>query len=290
MMNVLRRYYLGALSCLVALAACATTQPPRDLVSARTAYFHASQGPAQTLNPADLLVAKQQLDRAEASFTANGDTQGTRDHAYVAVRKSELAESAARTLQLEQAAAGEVEAMHDAQTQTVASTSAALARTQTQLVSQDAVLMAETSRRISAETRAAEAAVALAKFATVKQEERGMVITLSGGVLFESAQSGLMPGAQLKLDEVAKALTEQDPTSKIVIEGHTDSQGAQAFNQELSQRRAQGVRDYLVSRGIASDRIRAEGFGFARSVASNDSAEGRANNRRVEIVVTPVAQ
>jgi outer membrane protein OmpA-like peptidoglycan-associated protein len=73
------------------------------------------------------------------------------------------------------------------------------------------------------------------------------------------------------------------------VEGHTDSQGAVAYNNELSQRRAQTVRDYLVSRGIASDRVASEGFGSSRSVADNTSPEGRANNRRVEIVIGPNA-
>ena len=114
-----------------------------------------------------------------------------------------------------------------------------------------------------------------------------MVITLNGSVLFTSAKWELLPAAQLKLNDVAKALTEQDPDSKMVVEGHTDSQGMAASNQELSQKRAQAVRDYLVSRGIAADRITAEGFGSTRGVAGNDTAEGRANNRRVEIVVKP---
>jgi outer membrane protein OmpA-like peptidoglycan-associated protein len=96
-----------------------------------------------------------------------------------------------------------------------------------------------------------------------------------------------MPAAQLKLNDVADALTKQDPDSKIVVEGHTDSQGGASFNQDLSQRRAQSVRDYLVSRGMATDRITAEGFGLTRPIADNTSAEGRANNRRVEIVVHP---
>jgi outer membrane protein OmpA-like peptidoglycan-associated protein len=73
----------------------------------------------------------------------------------------------------------------------------------------------------------------------------------------------------------------------MVVEGHTDSQGGSAFNQDLSQHRAEAVRDYLVSRGIAADRITAQGFGPTRAVADNGSSEGRANNRRVEIVVQP---
>jgi outer membrane protein OmpA-like peptidoglycan-associated protein len=116
-----------------------------------------------------------------------------------------------------------------------------------------------------------------------------MVITLSGSVLFASAKSDLLPAAQVKLNEVANALIKEDPLSKIVVEGHTDSQGTAPYNLELSQRRAESVRAHLVSRGIASDRISAQGFGLTRSVAENDSPEGRANNRRVEIVVQPSA-
>jgi outer membrane protein OmpA-like peptidoglycan-associated protein len=114
-----------------------------------------------------------------------------------------------------------------------------------------------------------------------------MVITLSGGVLFVSAKADLLASAQLKLNQVADALIKEDPLSKIVVEGHTDSQVSAPYNQELSERRAATVRDYLVARGIASDRITAQGFGFSRSVADNKSEEGRANNRRVEIVVKP---
>ena len=114
-----------------------------------------------------------------------------------------------------------------------------------------------------------------------------MVITLSGSVLFASAKWDLLPAAQVRLNDVANALTKEDPLSKIVVEGHTDSQGAPGYNQELSQHRAQVVRDYLVSRGIAGDRISAQGIGPTRPIADNASPEGRANNRRVEIVVQP---
>ena len=114
-----------------------------------------------------------------------------------------------------------------------------------------------------------------------------MVITLSGSVLFQSAKSDLLPGAQVKLNDVAAALTKEDPDSKMIVEGHTDSQGAASFNQDLSQHRADSVRTYLISRGISSDRITAQGLGAGRPIADNASPEGRANNRRVEIVVQP---
>lgn len=280
---------------------CAQPKPPQDLVSARAAYSRASQGAAPAVNPRDMDTARKQLAEAEASFEKHGDSQETRDLSYVALRKTELAEVVARTRQANQAKDATVDAMHADETKTVALTAAELERTRDELASQDATidaqgvayetqgqaLEAEKTRRIEAEKRAAQAAADLAKFASVKQETRGMVITLSGAVLFVSAKADLLPAAQLKLNEVANALIKEDPLSKIVVEGHTDSQGTAPYNQELSQRRAQTVRDYLVSRGIASDRISAQGYGLTRPVAANESAEGRANNRRVEIVVQP---
>ena len=116
-----------------------------------------------------------------------------------------------------------------------------------------------------------------------------MVITLSGEVLFASGKAELQPSAQAKLREVAAALTQQNPQATIVVEGHTDRQGSQAFNLDLSTRRAQAVCDYLAMQGVARDRIRAQGLGFSRPLADNKTAEGRANNRRVEIVVQPAS-
>jgi outer membrane protein OmpA-like peptidoglycan-associated protein len=294
-MKNLRALGISALT-LAMSSACATTKPPEDLVTARARFEDASRGPAATMNPAGMHTAKEQLDLAESSFAADGDTQHTRDQAYVATRKTELAVVVARTLQAQQGEAGIVDTMHAEQAQAVAHTSAELGRAKTQLNAQNVALVAqgvalndEKARREEAEKRAAQAAADLAKFATVKQEARGMVITLSGSVLFTSAKWDLSPAAQLKLNDVANALTKEDPVSKMVVEGHTDSQGAAAYNQDLSQHRAQAVRDYLVTRGIASDRISAQGLGSSRAVADNASPEGRANNRRVEIVVQPAA-
>jgi outer membrane protein OmpA-like peptidoglycan-associated protein len=142
-------------------------------------------------------------------------------------------------------------------------------------------------QRAEAEKRAAQMAADLARFASVKQEPRGMVITLSGSVLFASAKSDLLPDAQNKLADVAKALALQDPTTRILVEGYTDSQGGASYNQDLSQRRAESVRAYLISHGLPSSRVTAEGFGLKQPIADNASPEGRANNRRVEIVVQP---
>ena len=161
-----------AMTGIPGIIGCAAAMPPQDLVNARTAYNRASRGPAPAFNPADLHTAKEQLDVAEASFREDGDTQNTRDQAYVAVRKTELAETVARTKQANQSAEGVVSAMHEDQKKTVAGTAAELGRTKSQIAAQGVALVAqgvalkdEKARREEAEKRAAQAAADLAKFA-----------------------------------------------------------------------------------------------------------------------------
>jgi outer membrane protein OmpA-like peptidoglycan-associated protein len=287
---------LGLVVALAGLAGCGGAVLPAELAAARTAYDRAATGPAASLNPTDLHTARESLDAAELSYKEEGDSPKTRDLGYAAERSAETAESKARAMKAEAETKQVVEQMHATAAARGKMTSAELARANAQLVSKDQALAAqgaaledEVKRREAAEKRAAQAAADIAKFASVKQETRGMVITLSGGVLFTSGKAALLPAAQLKLNDVATALTEQDPESTMVVEGHTDSQGGADFNQKLSEQRAQVVRDYLVSRGIASDRITAQGFGPSRTIGDNATAEGRANNRRVEIVVKPKA-
>jgi len=285
----------GLLLALVSAAGCASAVVPQELASARSAYDRAQKGPTAQLDPADLHTAKETLDAAERSFGVDGDSQDTRDMAYTAERRVEIAEARARTLQATKEKDQTLAQMHAAEAATVQRTAAALGNAKQQLANQNQQLatqgqqlQTERQRREEAEKRAAQAATDLARIASVKQEPRGMVITLSGSVLFASGKSELLPAAMVKLNEVADALTKQDTDSSIVVEGHTDSQGSASTNQDLSQRRAQSVRDYLVSRGLAADRVTAQGFGSSRSVADNTSPEGRANNRRVELVVKPV--
>lgn len=273
-------------------SACAAALPPQELLDARSAHQRASTGPAAKYDPAGLHTAETQLAEAETAFREDGDTPDTRDAAYLAVRKAELSESVGRARESERARKATVNEMHADETRAVANTAAELERTKSQLDAQGGVIDAqktaleqEKARAAEAEERARRAAEDLARFATVKQEAKGMVITIAGNVLFASAKWELLPAAQARLAQVATALIEVDPVSSMVVEGHTDSQGGVAYNQDLSQRRAQTVRDYLVSRGIASDRISAQGFGASRSIADNNSPEGRANNRRVEIVI-----
>ena len=119
----------------------------------------------------------------------------------------------------------------------------------------------------------------------VKQEKRGLVVSLSSEVLFDSGKFMLKPAAAKSLDEVVKILNDY-PENKVVIEGHTDATGNRENNTELSSKRAWGVYSYLVKQGgISAERLSPKGFGPDRPVASNSTFEGKAKNRRVEIII-----
>ena len=115
-----------------------------------------------------------------------------------------------------------------------------------------------------------------------KKTDRGMVVTL-GDVLFDTGQATLKPGANLVIGRLATFLN-ANPQTKIMIEGHTDSRGTDEYNDALSERRARAVSDALSVRGVAQDSLRTMGRGKAYPVASNDTPEGRQQNRRVEII------
>ncbi|MGF6332341.1 OOP family OmpA-OmpF porin [Pseudomonas sp. BS3782 TE3695] len=108
------------------------------------------------------------------------------------------------------------------------------------------------------------------------------VITLNGNVLFAYNQSELMPEARSELDSLMAKLQNTDVASIKVI-GHTDSQGSDTYNQKLSERRASSVAAYLLSQGVAPNKLTSEGRGESQPVAENDTEEGRAQNRRVEL-------
>lgn len=281
---------------------CATPTPV-ELANARTAYTRASSGPAAQVTPADLHKAKVALDHAEASFAEDKDAQKTIDLAYIAERTAQIAEARAQTALAEKSGAKATQEFGVKQGEIATKTAGALADTREQLSAaeqgkaqqaqqagaertarEEAEQKAAASEQKAAasERKAAEANEALAKLAA-KEEERGMVITLSGSVLFRSNDAMLLPAAQTRLDQVAEALVAKGRT--VIIEGYTDSKGSQTTNMNLSQRRAESVRSYLVTRGFPAEKISARGMGPDRPIADNTSAEGRANNRRVEIVI-----
>ena len=120
--------------------------------------------------------------------------------------------------------------------------------------------------------------------ATVERVGEGIKITFDSGILFASNESSLEPPARANLEQLAQTLVKYDDTN-IIIEGHTDSQGSEAYNLELSKRRAQSVANYLAQQNVNPTRFTEMGYGEAYPVASNDTVEGRRQNRRVEIAI-----
>jgi len=284
---------LIAASLCALLMACGTAAVPRELLDARAAYAEAEKGPATELAPAQLDTAKQALESAQRSFDNDGPTDKTKDLAYVAQRRAELAaaEGGREKAERKRAAADkdfkntQIEGLQKTKEQLEAERKAREASSN-EVTKTKAELAAEKLAREAAEKKAAAAMASLAEIAKVKEESRGVVITLSGSVLFATGKSDLLAIAKEKLDQVAKALTDQG-FKALVVQGYTDSRGNAADNDRLSLKRAQSVRDYLVTRGVPAEKATAEGLGASKPVADNATADGRAENRRVEIVVTP---
>ena len=116
-----------------------------------------------------------------------------------------------------------------------------------------------------------------------KETPRGLVVTI-GDVLFDTASSTLRPGGVQQVQRVADAL-KQYPDATVLIEGHADSRGSDSYNLALSQRRADAVRAELVYGGVSADRVVARGMGEGYPVATNATAAGQQQNRRVEIII-----
>jgi len=255
------------------VAACGATPPPRELVDARAAYSRAQSGPAQQVEPGALGDAKNALSRAEHAYAASADERDIKTLGYVAERKSEAAEIKAQdALNATQQRQAEMEVQRLSQ----------------QLSATNQQLRQQQEQRAEADRRTREALERM-RMSNVREDARGLVITLPGQVLFATGKSALLSSSRQKLNEVADVLKDQQDRS-IVVEGHTDSTGTDAKNDTLSQQRADSVKDYLVNRGVPSERITTRGFGASHPVTSNDSAEGRANNRRVEIIIEPAAR
>jgi outer membrane protein OmpA-like peptidoglycan-associated protein len=113
---------------------------------------------------------------------------------------------------------------------------------------------------------------------------RGLIVNMSD-VLFDTAKFTLRPDAREKLAKVA-GIVSGHPGLSLAVEGHTDNVGGDSYNQELSEQRGSAVRDYLTHQGMRPDSVTTKGFGKTQPVASNETASGRQQNRRVELVIS----
>ncbi|HEY1077749.1 MAG TPA: OmpA family protein [Rhodocyclaceae bacterium] len=270
------------------LAACATATKPEgadrvraELTTLQTNPDYASRAPVALQDaeaavriaevPTEDKVAGAQAvyvaERKVAIARAQADKRIAEDKRKGISEAREAIRLDARTAEAEAAKAQAQEAMAAAQREQ-------LAAQQAQQAAMAARAEAEELRRQMEDLQA-------------KQTDRGLVMTL-GDVLFATGKAELKAGSEQRLDKLVAFLAKY-PDRSIIVEGHTDSSGSDATNLALSQRRADAVRAYLLTRGVAASRVMAVGKGESLPVADNGTPAGRQQNRRVEIVISNVA-
>jgi outer membrane protein OmpA-like peptidoglycan-associated protein len=262
--------------CLMALAVagCSTTQDkPSALEEVQTDYERvASQPFVQQFAPEELDDARRAVAQTEEAWQKDADEELIRHYAYIAERRISIAEEAGEEGRAEQA-------INNAETE----------RQQVLLKVRETQANRAQTRAEQAEMRARELEQNLAnlesEMETIKTEKtaEGIVLTLQD-ILFDTNEATLKPNASATLDKVAAFLNNYE-RRQLEIKGYTDSTGSEGYNQELSERRARSVEEALVARGVLPGRIDTSGFGERYPVASNDTAFGRQQNRRVEILI-----
>ena len=231
-------------------------------------------------------------DAVRARANAEGMTRDAQDSARNAAAGQERAERDNAAAQQQK-----LDAQADSDRSRAAATDAGLATADAQQHQRDAEADSANSRLAAANSdqqlqravrdREELRARLLVQFNTILQTRdtaRGLVVNMSD-VLFDSAKFTLRPAAREKLAKISGIVLAY-PTLSLAIEGNTDSVGGDDYNQQLSENRAGSVRDYLAKEGIPTASMTAHGFGRSQPVASNDTPEGRQQNRRVELVVS----
>ena len=262
---MLRKTLIATAVASVLLAACAAAPvKPDGAAEARSKLTQLQSDPnlasraPQAMKEADTAVSAAEQPQADQELAAY--------KVYLADRKVEIARAQAETSFAEdQRAALSAQregARLDARTQEADAAHLAAASSAQQA--------AELQRRIDV--------------LQAKPTDRGLVVTL-GDVLFDTGRAGLKAGATSNLNKLV-AFLNQYPDRTVVIEGYTDSVGSEDYNQGLSERRADSVKSYLAAQGIGAIRLSALGKGESDPVAGNDSAAGRQQNRRVEVIIS----
>lgn len=253
----------------VALSACSSA--PKEIESleeARSAYNEAAQDIIVARHaPEQLDYARDALNVADSRWKKKDDKWRIEHYVYLAKQRVRIAKLISDSNEADR----ELEEM-------------ALERRNVTLDLREAELIKAKQEAIELQSQIAGLQALQAMQA--EKTERGIVLTL-GDVLFDSGEATLAPGAARNIDKIASFMLE-NPERQAVIEGHTDSMGDSDFNMDLSRDRAFAVLAALLDAGVSSSRIATEGFGETIAVASNDTREGRQQNRRVEIIFPDV--
>jgi OmpA-OmpF porin, OOP family len=259
---------------------CTAGSPPVALEQARSAYAHAQQTPqVVTQAPVALQEADQTLRRAERVWAETHDAEEVDHLAYLTLQRVEIAKTVTEKklaeASMQQANQERERVVLEARTREAQSAQHEAERAQQQAQAATAQAQAATAQaqQLQQELAALQA----------KQTDRGLVLTL-GDVLFATGKADLLPGALRNLYPLITFL-QKYPERQVLIEGHTDSVGSESYNLDLSQRRADAVRDFLLQNGVNAARITTRGYGKASPVASNDTEAGRQQNRRVELII-----
>lgn len=267
-MKTNRLYSTGLITVIAGamLAGCSTT-PDRNarLEDARSSYRYAQDDPQVTgLAALELKEAGDALARADNAWTQRQDPVKVDHLAYVAQRKVAIAQETAKRKGAE-ASVSQSEAE----------------RAKIQLAGRTEEADQARQQAQNAETRTRQLESQLAEL-NANKTERGLVVTLHD-VLFDTNRARLKPGGVREVQKLADVL-DKHPQRTVAIEGFTDSTGSDERNQELSEQRANAVRDALLGMGISANRITTRGYGKSLPVASNATQAGRQLNRRVEIL------
>jgi outer membrane protein OmpA-like peptidoglycan-associated protein len=273
-----------------------------------------ARGATEAAEDARVLTIRRKADAQVAADqqAAEAATQQAQQQALVEQQRAQDAQ--AQTLQAEQAtqqAQQERQAAEQAKAEALQAQQQSEAARQAALEQQQALAVQAQSAQAEAQNAQAQAQTAQAQAQTAEQHAqaaeqdkeqmrqrllaqlnqvlqthdsaRGLIVNMSD-VLFDPNRSTLKPGAKVRLAKVA-GIVQAYPDLKLQIEGYTDSTGSVEHNQELSERRAAAVRDFLIAQGVGINNVSAQGFGPSNPVASNASSQGRQMNRRVDLVV-----
>src|SRR6266705_630217 len=268
---------------------------PLEVFEARNAVRIAHIALADKYAPSMVAKAEHQLraleeaysqrrDRKSAEASAERMKQQAEKAAQEAARQKQEADQA-RAAALAQQQAAQAEAEQASKDRAAAQADAAQASRDRAAAQADA----EKARQAAAQAEAekgqlrAQLLAQLNSILQTRDSARGLIVNMSD-VLFDTGSYTLKPGAREKLAKIS-GIVLAHPGLMLQIEGHTDSVGGDEFNQQLSERRAGSVREFLAEQGVSASSITARGFGKTQPVASNETAEGRQRNRRVELVV-----
>lgn len=279
--------FVSAAALLALLAACAATPPKENsaLQSASQAVAAASQDSnVNQYAPVELKKAKDSLNQAGTTWRSTHNQARTDYLAYLAKRHAQIAQAMGKK-GAAQAQAKQAAAERDKLRLQASQNRAQQLQGQLSVAKQQQQMAQQRQQQAQQAAQQNEIQELKRRLAALKprQTSRGIVLTL-GNVLFALNSAQLNSGAQHSLNGLADFLRKH-PHNRVRVEGYTDSTGTAAYNQQLSERRAQAVANAMIQRGVGSSRMTVVGYGEADPVASNSTASGRAQNRRVEFVI-----